>query len=73
MRNSASSYMKVEGKRMLVCFTSKQRARTANYNTIWDVGNARDLMNNMFNKETVAGMVFNPNDKKMLVVLKNCS
>ena len=66
-------YMKVEGKRMLVCFTSKQRARTANYNTIWDVGNARDLMNNMFNKETVAGMVFNPNDKKMLVVLKNCS
>lgn len=63
-------YMEVEGRRMLVCFTSKQRARTANYNMTWDVGNARDLMNNMFNKGSVAGMVFNPNDKRMLIVLK---
>lgn len=63
-------YMEVGGKRMLVCFTSKQRARTANYNMTWDVGNARDLMNNMFNKGSVAGMVFNPNDKRMLIVLK---
>lgn len=63
-------YMDVDGKRMLVCFTSKQRARTANYNTTWDVASARDLMNNMFNKQSVMGMVFNPNDKKMVIVLK---
>ncbi len=63
-------YMEVEGKRMLVCFTSKQRAKTADYNTTWDVAKAKELMNNMFNKSSVAGMVFNPNDKKMLIVFK---
>lgn len=28
-------------------------------------------MNNMFNKDTIAGMVFNPNDEKMVIVLKD--
>ena len=27
-------------------------------------------MNNMFNKEAIAGMVFNPNDKNMVIILK---
>lgn len=64
-------YMEVMGKRMLVCFTSKQRAKTADYNTTWDVAKARDLMNNMFHKESVAGMVFNPNDEKMVIIFKD--
>ena len=59
------------GKRMLVCFTSKQRAKTADYNTVWDVAKARDLMNNMFNKNSMAGMVFNPNDEKMVIIFKD--
>ena len=65
------AYMDVAGKRLLVCFTSKQRARSAAYKTTWDVARARDLMNNMFNKDAVAGMVFNPNDEKMIIVLKD--
>ena len=28
-------------------------------------------MNNMFNKDKIAGMVFNPNDEKMVIVLKD--
>lgn len=64
-------YMDVMGKRMLVCFTSKQRARSVAYNINWDVAGARDLMNNMFNKDAVAGMVFNPNDEKMIIALKD--
>ena len=31
---------------------------------------ARDLMNNMFNKEKIMGMVFNPNDENMVIVFK---
>lgn len=65
------AYMDVAGKRMLVCFTCKQRARSAAYKTTWDVARVRDLMNNMFNKDAVAGMVFNPNDEKMIIVLKD--
>lgn len=65
------AYMEVMGKRMLVCFTSKQRAKTADYNTVWDVTKARDLMNNMFNKNSMAGMVFNPNDEKMVIIFKD--
>ena len=64
-------YMEVMGKRFLVCFTSKQRAKSAAYNVTWDVAAARDLMNNMFNKASVAGMVFNPNDEQMIIVLKD--
>lgn len=64
-------YMEVMGKRMLVCFTSKQRAKTAVYNTTWNIAKARDLMNNMFNKESVAGIVFNPNDRKMVLIFKD--
>ena len=55
-------YMEVMGKRMLVCFTSKQRAKQAEYNTSWDIAKARDIMNNMFNKDKIAGMVFNPRE-----------
>ncbi len=41
--------MEVMGMRMLVCFTSKQRAKQANYNTTWNIAKVRELMNNMFN------------------------
>ena len=27
-------------------------------------------MNNMFNKKSVTGMVFNPNDEKMVIIFK---
>lgn len=64
-------YMNVYGKRMLVCFTSKRRAKQADYQMDWDIASARDLMNNMFNKESIMGMVFNPNDEKMIIVLKD--
>lgn len=72
MSNMArQGYMEVDGKRFLVCFSSKQRAKTASYNTTWDIGSARELMNNMFNKKSVAGMVFNPNDEKMVILFKD--
>ncbi len=64
-------YMAVDGKRFLVCFSRKQRAKTASYNTTWDIGSARELMNNMFNKKSVSGMVFNPNDEKMVIIFKD--
>ncbi len=64
-------YMEVKGKRMLVCFTGKQRAKTANYNTTWNIARAREIMNNMFHKESLTGMVFNPNDEKMVIVFKD--
>lgn len=63
-------FMEVMGKRMMVCFTSKQRVKQAKYNMTWDVAKARDLMNNMFNKEKIMGMVFNPNDENMVIVFK---
>ena len=64
------AYIDIDGKRMLVCYTSKQRARTVTSNVTWDIAKARDIMNNMFNKQSIMGIVFNPNDEKMVVVLK---
>lgn len=68
---AGQAYMDVMGKRMLVCFTSEQRAEEADYNVDWDVARARDLMNNMFHKKSILGMVFNPNDEKMIIILKD--
>lgn len=64
-------FMDVMGKRMLVCYTSKQRAKTARYNMTWDIAKARDLMNNMFHKEKIMGMIFNPSDENMIIILKD--
>ena len=36
----------------------------------WSIDYSRDLMNNMFNKEKIMGMVFNPNDENMVIVFK---
>lgn len=63
-------FMEVMGKRMMVCFTNKQRAKQAKYNTTCDVVKARGTMNNMFNKEKIMGMVFNPNDGNMVIAFK---
>lgn len=65
------SFLEADGMRFLVCFTSEKRAREAKYNADWDIMKARDVMNNMFNKKAIWGLVFNPNDEKMVIVLKN--
>ncbi|MCD8153528.1 MAG: SseB family protein [Clostridiales bacterium] len=64
-------FLEVDGMRFLVCFTSEKRAREAKYNTDWNIMKARDVMNNMFNKKAIWGLVFNPNDKRMVIVLKD--
>lgn len=63
-------YMDVEGRRMLVCYTSKARAKAAGYNSSWSVVRVRDSVDNMMSKESIFGMVFNPNDEKMIMVFK---
>jgi hypothetical protein len=63
-------YLDVDGKRMLVCFASRQRAKSADYNMTWDIARARDIMNNMFNKQVIMGMTFNPNEENMIIILK---
>ncbi|MGM9942227.1 MAG: SseB family protein [Bulleidia sp.] len=64
-------YMEANGKRLLLCYTSKERARKAKYNMGWDEVSARDIMNNMFNKDKIMGLVFNPGDKNMVIVFKD--
>ncbi|MCC8152651.1 MAG: SseB family protein [Lachnospiraceae bacterium] len=64
-------FLEVDGMRFLVCFTSEKRAREAKYNTDWNIMKARDVMNNMFNKKAIWGLVFNPNDERMVIVLKD--
>lgn len=63
-------YMDVEGKRFLVCYTSKERARAGKFNGNWDIARLRAVMNNMFNKDVIIGMVFNPGDEAMTLVFK---
>lgn len=65
-------YIDVDGKRMLACYTSKSLAQHQSNHMQWNIAKARDVMNNMFNKPVIAGMVFNPGEEeKMVVIFKN--
>ncbi|MCD7752538.1 MAG: hypothetical protein LUI10_12540 [Lachnospiraceae bacterium] len=64
-------YVEVMEKRMLVCYTSKRRARRIKSNLNWDIAYARDIMNNMFHKDLIAGIVFNPDDENMVIIFKD--
>ncbi len=70
-------YLKSDGNRFLICYTSseharRERRRGENGGQIgWATAKAREIMNNMFNKKAVTGLVFNPEDNKMVIILKS--
>jgi len=64
------SYVEMDGKRYLVCYTSKRSAKQARAGDDWNIASTKDILNNFFNKDVIAGIVFNPGLKSMVLVLK---
>ena len=64
------SYVNMEGDRYLVCYTSKRNAKQAPAGDDWNIASTKDILNNFFNKDVIAGIVFNPGLKNMVLILK---
>lgn len=56
--------------RFLICYTSEKRAQKGFGNLLYDRAKMRDILNNMFNKESLIGLAFNPGKDAMVLVLK---
>ena len=64
------SYMEVDGMRFMMCYTSKMHANNEWRGGKWEQVQLRDIMNNMFNKSVIGGLVFNPENENMVIVPK---
>ena len=64
------SYIEMGGQRYLVCYTSKKNARQAHQGDDWNIASTKDILNNFFNKDVIAGILFNPGFESMVLVLK---
>ena len=71
------TYLGDRNARFYICYTSKAHARNEwrigndGSPAEWNIMSLRDMMNNMFNKTSGAGLVFNPDSEtESMVVLK---
>lgn len=70
----SQAYLKdeAEDKRFMICYTSIQRAKKTAQNTIWRAISCRNVMDNMFSRDVIKGLVFNPFDEtEQIIVTKD--
>ena len=66
----SQAYLKSEDdKRYMICFTSINRAIKTPQGTTWRAVSSKIVMNNMFNRDEIAGLVFNPFDEQQRVIM----
>ena len=64
------SYIEMAGQRYMVCYTSKKNARHAHQGDDWNIASTKDILNNCFNKDVIAGILFNPGHENMILIMK---
>lgn len=66
------TYLPLGPRRLLVCYTSEKKARNDHWQikTGWDEIPVRNVLNNMFNKDVIAGLIFNPHDDNPIMIFK---
>ena len=64
------AYIDLDNGRYMLCYTSKKAAKSVREGDDWAVVSIRDILNNFFNKDVVAGLLFNPYCDNMMIVPK---
>ena len=64
------AFIEFDDGRYMICYTSKKIAKAARHGVSWDVVSIRDILNNLFNKDAIAGLLFNPYCENMMIVPK---
>lgn len=74
------AYLEFNGVKFLVCYTSMEHARRHKENNCttepakdMEVATVRlrSVCDNMFNEDSIFGLIFNPEDEKMVVIIKD--
>ena len=63
-------YVEMDGGRYMICYTSKQNAKAFTLGDDWNIASTKDVLNNLFNKDVIAGLLFNPYTEKMVFIPK---
>lgn len=64
------AYIELDGGRYMICYTSKKAAKPVRGSDDWAVASIKDILNNFFNKDAAAGLLFNPFCENMMIVPK---
>ena len=64
------AYIELDGERYMICYTSKKAAKPVRGSDDWAVASIKDILNNFFNKDVAAGLLFNPYCENMMIVPK---
>lgn len=64
------AYIELDGGRYMICYTSKKAAKPVRGSDDWAVASIKDILNNFFNKDVAAGLLFNPYRENMMIVPK---
>lgn len=65
------AYIGSQTERFMICYSSKEQAKKESRGGDWAELNAKDILNNLFQKSVIAGLVFNSADEnRMLIVPK---
>ena len=64
------AYIELDDGRYMICYTSKKAANAVQGSDGWAVVSIRDVLNNFFNKDAAAGLLFNPYCENMVSVPK---
>ena len=70
IRELKDLYIELDGGRYMICYTSKKAAKSVRQSDGWAVASIRDILNNFFNKDVIAGLLFNPYCENMMIVPK---
>lgn len=62
-------YLGNENERFLICFTNKEQAKKEKRGGTWDKMRANDVLNNLFQKSSIAGLVFNCADENRIMIV----
>lgn len=65
-------YLSGRGTSFLICYTSEKRAQKGFGDFSYDCAKMGDILNNMFNKESLTGLAFNPGKEAMVLIPKEC-
>ena len=64
------AFFEIDGGRYMICYTNKKAAKAVPQSTDCVKASLRDILNNSFNKDAIAGLLFNPYSENMMIVPK---
>jgi len=63
------AYLGSPNERFMICYSCKEQAKKESRGGDWAELNAKDILNNLFQKSVIAGLVFNSADESRMLIV----